>query len=97
MANAQLPTTVLQSRLEKASEVASRDLKKEWKESMCKPILAAEERFSRLEAGKEMVTISPRVPPDSCTKLHGRLTAIAPNYTPQACVKSDLNKVPELV
>ena len=97
MANTQLPTTVLESRLEKVSEVASRDLKKEWKESMDKPILAAEERFSRLKAGKEMVTICPWVPPESSTKLHGRLTAIAPNYTPQVCVKSNLNKVPELV
>ena len=95
--NRALPSTVIKSKLTGATDVASRDLKEEWKLSMSKPIEALSERFARAKAGKHYVTVCPRVAPNTSAKLHGHLTEIDSNYTEQVCLKSHLPQVPDIV
>ena len=72
--NRALPSTVIKSKLTGATDVASRDLKEEWKLSMSKPIEVLSERFARAKAGKHHVPVF-LVLRLTAAKLHGHLTA----------------------
>mmetsp|Transcript_30445 Transcript_30445/g.69473 ORF Transcript_30445/g.69473 Transcript_30445/m.69473 type:complete len:957 (+) Transcript_30445:1194-4064(+) len=95
--NPQLSTTVLKARLDKVSGVASRDLEKEWKLSMEKPMKALAARFGRLTAGNHNVAVHPK-PPESASKvLHRHLQEIDSKYTPSVNKKCHLDQVPDAV
>ena len=59
--NRALPLTIIESKLAKETEVASRDLKKEWASSKKEPIEAISKRFGHAKTGKHYVTVCPHV------------------------------------
>ena len=96
VANPGVPLEVLQTKLDRASVTASRDLKKEWAASISRPIDAMSERMGRLHAGKQSIIISERVPPSTSTRLHNTLNAIDSEYTSDVHLKAHLPQVPDL-
>ena len=79
-----LPSTVLKTKLAKTVTVPSHNLMKGGKRlwSMAVPTDAIYKQFSYLKTDERNVVVTPRVPGEAVTALHGQLEKIYPVYSP---------------
>ncbi|KAL7550297.1 hypothetical protein ACHAWF_013536 [Thalassiosira exigua] len=93
-----LQASIWQSRLDKAVEFASRNLRDEWKNSVAAPLNEVATRFSHLTTGGRPVIVRPHVQREKVQALYNQLKKIDGAYSPESVSrKEDLGQVPRIV